>query len=218
MEDLYDERLYRALDRLLPHKEALEKHLVKRLGELFDLDYDLLLYDVTSTYFEGVADPEIAKRGYSRDHRPDCVQMTMNRRVWAFKRGGALGPAPAPAAPPLVLPWSGRVDETGAIQLGTVTAFNVQSAGRREEWKNAYGVSPSRTRVAPGSPLTFTNTTTMTHTITARDGSWTSGPIAPGATASVTMTRAGVYEYRCIEHPWSMGELTVAATQTGGGQ
>jgi transposase len=69
--------LYRALDRLLPHKEAIEKHLVKRLGDLFDLDYDLLLYDVTSTYFEGVADPEIAQRGHSRDHRPDCVQVNI---------------------------------------------------------------------------------------------------------------------------------------------
>jgi transposase len=77
VEDIYDERLYRALDRLLPHKEAIEKHLVKRLGELFELDYDLLLYDVTSTYFEGVADPAIAKRGYSRDHRPDCVQVNI---------------------------------------------------------------------------------------------------------------------------------------------
>ena len=76
-EDIYDERLYRALDRLLPHKETLEKHLVKRLGELFDLDCDLLLYDVTSTYFEGVADPSIAKRGYSRDHRGDCVQVNI---------------------------------------------------------------------------------------------------------------------------------------------
>jgi transposase len=76
-EHIYDERLYRALDRLLPHKESIEKHLVKRLGELFDLDYDLLLYDVTSTYFEGVADPAIAKRGYSRDHRPDCVQVNI---------------------------------------------------------------------------------------------------------------------------------------------
>jgi transposase len=74
---IYDERLYRALDRLLPQKEAIEKHLVRRLGELFDLDYDLLLYDVTSTYFEGAADPEIAKRGYSRDHRSDCVQVNI---------------------------------------------------------------------------------------------------------------------------------------------
>ena len=76
-EHIYDERLYRALDRVLVHKEAIERHLVQRLGELFDLDYDLLLYDVTSTYFEGVADPEIAKRGYSRDHRPDCVQVNI---------------------------------------------------------------------------------------------------------------------------------------------
>jgi transposase len=74
---IYDERLYRSLDRLLPHKEAIEAHLVQRLGELFALDYDLLLYDVTSTYFEGVADPTIAKRGYSRDHRPDCVQVNI---------------------------------------------------------------------------------------------------------------------------------------------
>ena len=76
-ESIYDERLYRALDRLLPHKEAIEKQLVERLGELFELDYDLLLYDVTSSYFEGVADPEIARRGYSRDHRPDCVQINI---------------------------------------------------------------------------------------------------------------------------------------------
>jgi transposase len=76
-ESIYDERLYRTLDRLLPHKQAIEAHLVKRLGELFALDYDLLLYDVTSTYFEGVADPAIAKRGYSRDHRPDCVQVNI---------------------------------------------------------------------------------------------------------------------------------------------
>lgn len=76
-EAIYDERLYRTLDRLLPHKEAIEAHLVQRLGELFELDYELLLYDVTSTYFEGTADPEIAKRGYSRDHRPDCVQVNI---------------------------------------------------------------------------------------------------------------------------------------------
>ncbi len=69
-------RLYRALDRLLPHKEAIEQHLVKRLGELFDLSYDLLLYDVTSTYFEGLAAANpLAKRGHSRDHRPDCKQV-----------------------------------------------------------------------------------------------------------------------------------------------
>lgn len=71
-----DDRLYRALDQLLPHKDSLEVHLKNRLGELFGLEYDLLLYDVTSTYFEGQANGNyLAKRGYSRDHRPDCKQV-----------------------------------------------------------------------------------------------------------------------------------------------
>ena len=75
-EKINDDRLYRALDALLPHKEALEKHLAERLGRLFGLEYDLLLYDVTSTYFEGeAAGNPLAQRGYSRDHRPDCKQV-----------------------------------------------------------------------------------------------------------------------------------------------
>ena len=73
-----EDRLYRSLDQLLPHKEELETHLKNRLGELFDLDYDLLLYDVTSTYFEGEAKGNaLAQRGYSRDHRPDCKQVNI---------------------------------------------------------------------------------------------------------------------------------------------
>jgi transposase len=77
-EKVNEDRLYRALDILLPHKKALEKLLKERLGELFDLDYDLLLYDITSTYFEGQAEgnPQ-AQRGYSRDHRPDCKQVNI---------------------------------------------------------------------------------------------------------------------------------------------
>jgi transposase len=77
-EKVHTDRLYAALDMLLPHKEAIEKHLKQRLGNLFDLEYDLLLYDVTSTYFEGEckANP-LARRGYSRDKRPDCLQVTI---------------------------------------------------------------------------------------------------------------------------------------------
>ncbi len=75
-EQVHLQRLYRTLDVLVPHKEAVEKHLAKRLGELFDLDYELLIYDITSTYFEGEAsrNPQ-ARRGYSRDKRPDCKQI-----------------------------------------------------------------------------------------------------------------------------------------------
>ena len=71
-----DDRLYRAMDQLLPHKAELEKYFKQRLGELFNLSYDLLLYDVTSTYFEGQCknNPD-AQRGYSRDNRGDCKQV-----------------------------------------------------------------------------------------------------------------------------------------------
>lgn len=73
---VYDQRLYRALDALLPHKDELFDHLHKTYGELFGTTFDILLYDVTSTYFEGAGafNPQ-ARRGYSRDSRPDCVQV-----------------------------------------------------------------------------------------------------------------------------------------------
>ena len=75
-EEVNKDRLYRGLDHLLAHKAALEAHLSKRCGELFARQNEVLLYDVTSTYFEGQAEanPQ-AQRGYSRDHRPDCKQV-----------------------------------------------------------------------------------------------------------------------------------------------
>jgi transposase len=75
-EEVNKDRLYRGLDHLLAHKAALETHLSKRCGELFAIQNEVLLYDVTSTYFEGLAEanPQ-AQRGYSRDHRPDCKQI-----------------------------------------------------------------------------------------------------------------------------------------------
>jgi len=73
-----DDRLYRVLDKLLPHKKAVENHLKEKLGTLFSLDYDLLLYDVTSTFFEGQSEAnDLAQRGYSRDHRSDCKQVNL---------------------------------------------------------------------------------------------------------------------------------------------
>jgi transposase len=73
-----DTRLYRCLDRILPHKTRLERHLKQRYGELFGAEFDVLLYDLTSTYVEGAAEKNpMARRGYSRDHRPDCQQMVI---------------------------------------------------------------------------------------------------------------------------------------------
>src|ERR1700691_5616830 len=82
-------RLYRCLDRLLPLKTKIEQHLKQRFGELFQAEFDVLLYDLTSTYVEGAAENNpMMSRGYSRDHRPDCEQMVIalivNREGFPF--------------------------------------------------------------------------------------------------------------------------------------
>ena len=84
-----DTRLYRCLDRILPHKTKLEQHLKDRYGALFGAEFDVLLYDLTSTYVEGAAENNpMMRRGYSRDHRPDCEQMVIalivNREGFPF--------------------------------------------------------------------------------------------------------------------------------------
>ena len=72
------DRLYRTLTQLLQGQEKIENDLQERFGVLFQVDYDLLLYDLTSSYFEGLAeDNDLARRGYSRDHRSDCKQVVV---------------------------------------------------------------------------------------------------------------------------------------------
>ena len=76
IDQVHTDRLYVGLDQLLPHKDAIEKHLRQRVCALFTPSQELLIYDVTSTYFEGQCPHNaLAKRGYSRDHRPDCLQV-----------------------------------------------------------------------------------------------------------------------------------------------
>src|SRR6267154_1927560 len=84
-----DTRLYRCLDHILPQKTKLGQHLKQRYGELFGAEFDVLLYDLTSTYVEGAAEKNLMmSRGYSRDHRPDCEQMVIalivNREGFPF--------------------------------------------------------------------------------------------------------------------------------------
>ena len=72
------DRLYRCLDRIVEHKQDLFLFLKQKWHDLFGAEFDVLLYDLTSTYFEGDAElVEKAKRGYSRDHRPDCKQVVI---------------------------------------------------------------------------------------------------------------------------------------------
>src|SRR5579871_5431883 len=72
------DRLYRCLDRVLEHKQQLFTYLKQKWADLFGADFEVLLYDLTSTYFEGeIEQNPKAKRGYSRDGRPACVQLVI---------------------------------------------------------------------------------------------------------------------------------------------
>jgi plastocyanin len=116
---------------------------------------------------------------------------------------------PAPPPPPTVIGWEGRIEDATSVQLGTVTPFIINTADRRVEWSNDYAVSPSRVRTKAGMALTFKNNTKVPHTLSARDGSWGVGPIKPGESGSVTIAKAGAYEYFCKDHPWSIGQIVV---------
>jgi transposase len=72
------DRLYRCLDRILEHKQDVFAYLRKKWADLFQADFEVLLYDLSSTYFEGeMKQNPKAKRGYSRDGRPDCLQVAI---------------------------------------------------------------------------------------------------------------------------------------------
>ena len=137
------------------------------------------------------------------------VALTMNRSVWAFKLGGTVAQRAAPQAPPTAIAWTGPVENTAAVSLGTERVFNIASANKRVIWADDYGLTPARIRVAARTAVTWTNTSKQRHTITARDGSWTTGVIEPGASGAASITRPGTYEYICKDHPWSMGQIIV---------
>ena len=135
------------------------------------------------------------------------VALTMNRAVWAFKLGGTVPERAAPPAPPTTIAWSGPVEDTASVALGTERTFNIASANRRVVWADDYGVAPARIRVPAGAAVTWKNVSKQRHRIAARDGSWTTGPIQPGASGSVAIAKPGTYEYTCADHPWSMGQV-----------
>ena len=143
-----DNRLYRTLDQLLPHKAALETYLKGRLGELFDLEYDLLMYDVTSTYFEGEANFDLAQRGYSRDQRGDCKQvciglvvsrcgMPLGYEVFAGGHRPKVGPADVTTVEHIVETMEeryGKSDRIWVMDRGMVSEDNIEflrEGGRR---------------------------------------------------------------------------------------
>jgi plastocyanin len=134
------------------------------------------------------------------------------RELWAFKLGGLVPPRAAPPAPPSETGSSGPIIPSETIEIAT-TVFDIGVTGKHELF-DEYAFRPVRTRVAPGATITWVNRGKRTHTISARDGSWTTGPIAAGRSKSMNMPKTGRYSFICREHPWSTGELIVEGGST----
>ena len=103
--------------------------------------------------------------------------------------------------------FAGRVVATDRVMLTSEATGMVEKVTVRDE----YTVRPGRIRVAPGATVTWTNNGAETHEVMALDGSWTSGPIPPGGTASHRFKEAGRYTYICRNHPWTYGQVIVEA-------
>ena len=126
--------------------------------------------------------------------------------VWAFKLGGTL---PERAAPPIAPreDFSGPIADTSTIDT---TALSKDAGISGPHYMvDEYEFDPYRARVKAGTRMTFRNNGTMTHTVVAEDGSWTSGTLKPLDVATVLFDKPGTYVYHCKEHPWVYGEIIV---------
>ena len=95
------------------------------------------------------------------------------------------------------------------METGTLVENPSWSYGGRRNALNEHAFNPVRTRVAAGDRLRFQNNGEVAHTVAARDGSWTTGTLAPAMSVYVTFDQAGTFLYHCEEHPWAIAEITV---------
>jgi quinohemoprotein ethanol dehydrogenase len=135
----------------------------------------------------------------------EYVAVLATKNLWAFKLGGALTPLPAPPPPPTETSFGGRVVSADAVSMGGM----VRDTGLEKirEAYNEYAFLPYRIKVAPGAKVTWTNNGKETHNATAQDGSWTTGELAPGQSATVTFATAGSFTYLDKDHPWAYGQV-----------
>jgi len=128
--------------------------------------------------------------------------------VWSFAVGGTVEQEPAREMLAEGSGFSGRIMPTDAIQMGEEQESTI-ARGVDEKFMDDYALVPKRAKVEVGAKVTWTNTSTLTRDASAQDGSWTTGPIAPGKSATLTFDKPGTYVYTSQAHPWVYGELTV---------
>jgi alcohol dehydrogenase (cytochrome c) len=137
----------------------------------------------------------------------EYVAVMASDKVWAFKLGGTVAALPAPPPPPTETNFRGRVESTDKI--GIAADLFDMGLDKTRTYYDENVFKPQRAKVAAGTAVTFTNNGKVPHNPTAVDGSWTTGEIAPGASATVTIAKPGSYTYSDKDHPWSYGQLVV---------
>ena len=140
------------------------------------------------------------------------ITIPMGSELWAFTLDGPV-PARGEAAFGLVedLPRSSAAApaETDEIETATLIENPFWSLGGRRNAIEEHAFNPIRAQVTAGVRVRFLNNGEMVHTVTARDGSWTTGPLEPAMWAYVTFDQSGTFLYHCPDHPWAIGEITV---------
>jgi quinohemoprotein ethanol dehydrogenase len=135
------------------------------------------------------------------------VATVAGSHVWSFALGGTAPPLPAPPKPETESTFAGRVVTTGKVAMSAT----IESIGviRASKFTDEYVFQPMRAKVKSGGKITWTNDGKEPHDATAEDGSWTTGEVAPGASATVTFDKPGTYTYLDKRHPWMFGQVTV---------
>ena len=139
------------------------------------------------------------------------IAIAMGPELWAFMLGGTV----PPRGEPVLDPWENyerpRPAPTATTEIETATLIESRRgmAGGRRYGFDEHRFNPVRALVAAGSRVRFVNNGETTHTIAARDASWSTGPIEPAMSSYVTLDRAGTFLYHCTDHPWAIGQVTV---------
>jgi alcohol dehydrogenase (cytochrome c) len=135
------------------------------------------------------------------------VAIAATNKIWAFALGGTVPAAANPPPPQTESEFAGRVVSTDHVAMSaTIKSIGVIKAA---EFTDEYVFQPMRIKVKAGTTVTWTNDGKEAHDATAQDGSWSTGEVAPGMTATVKFDKPGTYTYICKDHPWSYGEVVV---------
>jgi alcohol dehydrogenase (cytochrome c) len=137
----------------------------------------------------------------------EYVAVLATNNLWAFRLGGKVPPLPAPPPPPTESGFSGRVVVTDAVSMGGMVS-DVGFEKVRQAF-DEFSFLPTRINVRVGTKVTWTNKGKLPHNATAQDGSWSTGEVPPGGSASVVFTKTGSYTYLDKEHPFSFGQVNV---------